>query len=70
VINNAPTKSGSAAEESHPDIKEIISVDEWVPMVMQAQKPIILDCYADWCGPCKKLTPVLEEITKTNESRF
>ncbi len=47
VLNNAPTKSVSTAEESHPDIKEIGSVDEWVPVVMQAQKPIILDCYAE-----------------------
>jgi hypothetical protein len=47
VINNASAKSGSAAEESHPDIKEITSVDEWVPVVMQATKPIIRDCYAE-----------------------
>jgi thioredoxin len=25
---------------------------------------LILDCYADWCGPCKKLTPMLEEEVK------
>ena len=33
-------------------------------------KPIILDCYADWCAPCKKLTPILEEVTHANGGKF
>jgi hypothetical protein len=31
----------------HPDVIELNSVEEWVPVVMQAQVPIILDCYAE-----------------------
>lgn len=33
-------------------------------------KPIILDFYAEWCAPCKKLTPVLEQKTQENEGKF
>jgi len=32
--------------------------------------PVILDCYADWCAPCKKLEPVLKERVKAVEGKL
>ncbi len=36
----------------------------------QGDKPCIIDFYADWCGPCKMLTPILEEISKEYEGKI
>lgn len=35
--------------------------------VLKSEKTVLLDLYADWCGPCRMLSPVLEEIGKEHE---
>ena len=40
----------------------IINKSNFENEVINADKPILLDFYADWCGPCKMLSPVLSEI--------
>jgi len=30
--------------------------------VLQSEKTVLLDFYADWCGPCQMLSPILEEL--------
>ena len=42
-------------------MKEIVTAKEFNTLVKQ-DKPILLDFYADWCGPCKSLMPVVEKV--------
>lgn len=42
----------------------IISSSEFDEKVLKADKPVLVDFFATWCGPCKRLGPVLDEISE------
>ena len=32
--------------------------------VLQSERPVLIDFYADWCGPCRMVSPIVDEIAK------
>ncbi len=44
-----------------------LTKDNFDQEVMQSDKPVLVDFYADWCGPCKMMSPVVEEIAGEEE---
>ncbi len=41
-----------------------VNQDNFEKEVLQSDKKVLLDFYADWCGPCRILSPIVEEIAK------
>ena len=38
--------------------------------VIQAGKPVLVDYWAEWCGPCKAIAPILDEVSKDYGERL
>ena len=38
--------------------------------VLQADKPVLVDYWAEWCGPCKMIAPILDEVSKEYGGRL
>lgn len=45
------------------------TIDNFKTEVLDSKEPVLVDFYADWCGPCKMMMPTVEKIAKEYEGR-
>lgn len=52
-------------------IKEVWDIEKYPDsFAFKGDNPCIIDFYADWCGPCKKIAPIMEELAKEYKGKL
>ena len=67
---NALSEGGKEILQSEKENNNIqilkITEENFESEVLQSDKTVLIDFYADWCGPCKVLSPIVEEFASEN----
>ena len=64
VIISMILNNGTNNNNTKTDSIKTIEENQFEELVLNADKPVLVDFYTDWCGPCRVLSPTIEELAQ------
>jgi thioredoxin 1 len=62
--------SPNTQEESMSERIQHVTDDSFDPDVLKSDVPVLVDYWAEWCGPCKAIAPILDEVAKEYDGKL
>jgi thioredoxin 2 len=65
------TASAAAATSEHDSQPFVVTDQTFEREVLQTKgQPVLVDCWAPWCGPCRMIAPVLDQLAAESQGRY
>lgn len=61
------TQAGEPANQNKP---LVVTDDSFQGEVLSARGPVLLDCWAPWCGPCRMVGPIMDQLAAESDGRY
>lgn len=64
--------NASDAQGSAPESQPVVITDQTFEreILLTSGKPVLLDCWAPWCGPCRRIAPIMDELAAESQGRY